>query len=123
MLQFDAAPIVTSNPFSVNGKQFLSRNREMLGECATGGRGIVRAPARAGASKQNVRLAAPCDRAFPHHDHERGTQLGRPIMRKLITTIALLALVDTSLAIAQPAGSPNPAAPPSTNSGQQLLPE
>ena len=36
MLQFDAAPIVTSNPFSVNGKQFLSRNREMLGECATG---------------------------------------------------------------------------------------
>jgi hypothetical protein len=44
-------------------------------------------------------------------------------MRKLITTIALLALVDTSVAIAQPAGSPNPAAPPSTNSDQQLLPE
>ena len=36
-------------------------------------------------------------------------------MRKLITTIALLALVDTSVAIAQTAGSPNPAAPPSTN--------
>jgi len=42
-------------------------------------------------------------------------------MRKSITTIALLALVDTSVAIAQPAA--NPAAPPSTNSDQQLLPE
>ena len=52
----------------------------------------------------------------------RGPQLGRPIMRKLITTIALLALVDTSVAIAQTAGSRNPAAPRSTNSGQQLLP-
>jgi hypothetical protein len=36
-------------------------------------------------------------------------------MRKLITTIASLALVDTSVAIAQTAGSPNPAAPQSTN--------
>src|SRR3979411_822248 len=54
---------------------------------------------------------------------ERGPQLGRPIMRKLITTIALLALVDTSVAIAQAAGSRNPAAPPSMNSGQQWLPE
>jgi hypothetical protein len=44
-------------------------------------------------------------------------------MRKLITTIALLALVDTSVAIAQTAGSPNPAAPPSTNPDEQLLPE
>jgi hypothetical protein len=51
-------------------------------------------------------------------------------MRKLITTIALLALVDTSVAIAQTAGSrnpaappPNPAAPPSTNPDQQLLPD
>jgi hypothetical protein len=44
-------------------------------------------------------------------------------MRKLITTIALLALVDTSGAIAQTAGSRNPAAPPSTNSDQQLLPD
>ena len=43
-------------------------------------------------------------------------------MRKLITTIALLALVDTSVAIAQTAGSRNPAAHRSTNSGQQLLP-
>jgi hypothetical protein len=34
MLQFDAAPVVTSNPFSVNGKQFVSRNREMLVEIA-----------------------------------------------------------------------------------------
>jgi hypothetical protein len=41
----------------------------------------------------------------------------------LITTIALLALVDISVAIAQTAGSPNPAAPPSTNPDQQLLPE
>ena len=44
-------------------------------------------------------------------------------MRKLITTLALLALVDTSVAIAQTAGSRNRAAPPSTNSGQQLLPD
>jgi hypothetical protein len=43
-------------------------------------------------------------------------------MRKLITTIALLALLDTSVAIAQPAGSPNPAAPAPTNSGQPSLP-
>jgi hypothetical protein len=43
-------------------------------------------------------------------------------MRKLITTIALLALVDTSVAIAQTAGSPNPAAPPSTNPDNQLVP-
>jgi hypothetical protein len=43
-------------------------------------------------------------------------------MRKLITTIALLALVDTSVAIAQTAGSRNPAAHRSMNSGQQLLP-
>jgi hypothetical protein len=78
---------------------------------------------RSGASKQNVRLAASCDRASPHHDRERGPQLGRPIMRKLITTIALLALVDSSAVIAQTAGSRNPAAPPLTNSAQQLLPE
>jgi hypothetical protein len=44
-------------------------------------------------------------------------------MRKLITMIALLALVDTSVAFAQTAGSPNPAAPPSTNPDEQLLPE
>jgi hypothetical protein len=31
-------------------------------------------------------------------------QLGRSIMRKLITTIALLALMDTSVAIAQTVG-------------------
>jgi hypothetical protein len=35
----------------------------------------------------------------------------------------LLTLVDTSVAIAQTAGSRNPAAPPLTNSAQQLLPE
>ncbi len=44
-------------------------------------------------------------------------------MRKLITMIALLALVDTSAAVAQTAGSRNPAAPPSMNSDQRLLPE
>ena len=43
-------------------------------------------------------------------------------MRRLITTIALLALVDTSVAIAQTADSPNPAAPASTTSGQPSLP-
>jgi hypothetical protein len=59
MLQFDDAPVVTSNPFSVNGKQLLSRNREML------------------TPKRNVRLAAPCDRASRHHNRE-GPQLGRP---------------------------------------------
>ena len=43
-------------------------------------------------------------------------------MRKLITMIALLALIDTSAAIAQTAGSQNPSvSPPSTN--QRLLPE
>ena len=45
-------------------------------------------------------------------------------MRKLITTIALLALIDTSAAIAQTVGLGNPSAPPpSTNPDKQLLPE
>jgi hypothetical protein len=44
-------------------------------------------------------------------------------MRKLITTIGLLALVDTSAAIAQSAGSRQPAAAPSMNSDQQLVPD
>jgi hypothetical protein len=44
-------------------------------------------------------------------------------MRKLITTIAVLALVGSSAAIAQTAGSRNPAAPPLTNSAEQVLPE
>jgi hypothetical protein len=44
-------------------------------------------------------------------------------MRKLITTIALLVLVDTSVAMAQTAGSRSPAAPRSANPGQQLLPD
>jgi hypothetical protein len=42
-------------------------------------------------------------------------------MRKLITTIALLALVDTSVAIAQTTGSPNPAAPPPNPDKQFVL--
>src|ERR1700704_3472440 len=55
-------------------------------------------------------------------NREWGPQLGRSIMRKLITTIALLAL--TSVAIAQTVGSQNPSAPPpSTNGDKQLLPE
>jgi len=45
-------------------------------------------------------------------------------MRKLITTIALLALIDTSVAIAQTVGSPNPSAPSlSANPNKQLVPE
>ena len=45
-------------------------------------------------------------------------------MRKLITTIALLALIDTSVAIAQTVGSPNRSAPPpSTSPDKQSLPE
>jgi hypothetical protein len=45
-------------------------------------------------------------------------------MRKLITTIALLGLIDTSATIAQTVGSRNPSAPPpSTNLDKQLLPE
>ena len=44
-------------------------------------------------------------------------------MRKLITTIALLALVDTSVTIAQTASWRNRAAPLPTNSGQLLLPD
>jgi hypothetical protein len=57
----------------------------------------------------------------------RGPQLWKAIMRRLITTIALLALVDTSAAIAQTAGSRNPDTHRSTNSGstnagQQLPP-
>jgi hypothetical protein len=60
----------------------------------------------------------------PTISRERGPQLVRSIMRKLITTIALLALIDTSVAIAQTAGSRNPSAPPpSTNPDKQLLPE
>jgi hypothetical protein len=41
-------------------------------------------------------------------------------MRKLITTMALLALIDTSVASAQLAGSPNQARPPATKFGPQL---
>jgi len=45
-------------------------------------------------------------------------------VRKLITTIALLTLIDTSVAIAQTVGSQNPSAQrPSTNPDKQLPPE
>ena len=44
-------------------------------------------------------------------------------MRKLITTMALLALIDTSAAIGQTVWSQNPSAPPSsTNADKRLLP-
>jgi hypothetical protein len=44
-------------------------------------------------------------------------------MRKLMTTIALLALIDTSAAIGQTVGSRNLSAPPPlTNPDKQLLP-
>ena len=36
MLQFDAAPVATSIPFFVNGKEFLSLDREMLGDMRRG---------------------------------------------------------------------------------------
>ena len=42
-------------------------------------------------------------------------------MRKLITTMALLALIDTSVAVAQTVGSRNPA--PLMSSNQQSIPE
>jgi hypothetical protein len=32
-----------------------------------------------GASKQNVKLAASCDRASPHHDRKRGPNPGHPL--------------------------------------------
>jgi hypothetical protein len=44
-------------------------------------------------------------------------------MRMLITTVALLALVGSSAAMAQTAGSRNPAVPPLANSAESALPE
>jgi hypothetical protein len=43
MLYFDAAPVATSNPFSVSGEPSPSRNREMPGD--TRDRGRMRRPA------------------------------------------------------------------------------
>jgi hypothetical protein len=57
--------------------------------------------------------------------HESGvSQLGRSIMRKLVATIALLAVIDTSVAVAQTVGMGNSSAPPpqSTNPDSRLLP-
>lgn len=52
-----------------------------------------------------------------------GSQLGKSIIRKLITTIALLARIDTSAAIGQMVWSQKPSAPPSsTNADKRLLP-
>jgi hypothetical protein len=65
MLQFNAAPVVTSNPLGVNRKPCISRNREPLGDRRDGGR-----EARARASQQNVRPAAPCDRARRYDDRK-----------------------------------------------------
>ena len=44
-------------------------------------------------------------------------------MRKLITTIALLALIDTPVAIAQTVGSRNSAPAPLMSSNQQSIPQ
>jgi hypothetical protein len=44
-------------------------------------------------------------------------------MRKLITTLALLVLVNASAAMAQAAGSQKSAATPSMNSDQAVVPE
>jgi hypothetical protein len=44
-------------------------------------------------------------------------------MRKLITTIALLALIDTSVAIGQTVGSRNPAPAPLKSPNEQSIPE
>jgi hypothetical protein len=38
MLQFDTTTVVASNPFSVNGKQFLPTIVEMLGDMRDRGR-------------------------------------------------------------------------------------
>jgi hypothetical protein len=38
MVQFDAAPVVTSIPNCVNGKEFISRNRELLDDMRNRGR-------------------------------------------------------------------------------------
>src|SRR5258708_40028362 len=42
----------------------------MLGDRRDKGREASPVRPRAGASEQNVMLAAPCDRASPHHDRE-----------------------------------------------------
>jgi hypothetical protein len=44
-------------------------------------------------------------------------------MRKLITTIALLALIDTSAAVGQKVGSRNPSAPPPSTNMDNPLPQ
>jgi hypothetical protein len=51
-----------------------------------------------------------------------GNSRGKSIMRKLITTISLLALIDTSVAIAQTAGSQNPSVSPSSTNRDKQLP-
>lgn len=55
MLKFDSAPVVASIPNCVGGKEFLSRNRKLIGDMRDRGpRGIAGAPAR---------LSAPWGRA------------------------------------------------------------
>jgi hypothetical protein len=48
MPQFDAASVVTSNPYCVIGKEFLSRNHELLGDMRDRGREASPARQRAG---------------------------------------------------------------------------
>jgi hypothetical protein len=52
MPQFDAASIVTSNPYCVNGKEFLSRICELLGDMRD--RGREASPARQRARTRDI---------------------------------------------------------------------
>jgi hypothetical protein len=66
MLQFDAAPVVTSIPFCVNGKEFPSLNREMLGDMCRGREASpVRRRAARGTPLRLPSLRAPEGRARP----------------------------------------------------------
>jgi hypothetical protein len=87
---------------------------------------------RSGASKQNVRLAASCDRASPHHDPTGGVPTRDTHYAKVDRYDSVAGPCRQfggdrtdcwSAAIAQTAGSRNPVAPPLRNSAQQLLPE
>ena len=51
MLQFDADPVATSIPFFVNGKEFFSLNREMLGGMR---RGREASPVRRRAQQRTI---------------------------------------------------------------------
>jgi hypothetical protein len=69
MLQFDAAPVVTSILFCVSGKEFLSRNREVLGDMRD--RGREASPMRRRSRRGTLHL--------PNWEAPRG-RAGRPIV-------------------------------------------